>query len=123
MNDLRAFGYIVKLTNANRAKFNADKPAVGNTGFKYMHVIKNALEIISNEENAQRQQRYKELRLNRGLNNVYSTNPIQYVYFDDPNELVDRSKLLIASSESGNNAHINEINSIIEELQERDSIE
>lgn len=41
-----------------------------------------------------------------------------YVYWNDPNELVDRLRLLIAEQSAGNNAHINEIHSIIEELRE-----
>ena len=40
-----------------------------------------------------------------------------YVYWDDPNELVDRLRLLMAEKSAGNNAHTNEISSIIEELR------
>ena len=41
-----------------------------------------------------------------------------YRYWDDPNELVDRLKLLLAEREAGNNNHDNEIHAIIEELRE-----
>ncbi|KAL7295119.1 hypothetical protein TKK_0011586 [Trichogramma kaykai] len=41
-----------------------------------------------------------------------------YVHWDDPNELVDRLRLLIAETSAGNNNHTNEINSIVEELRE-----
>lgn len=41
-----------------------------------------------------------------------------YVYWDDPNELIERLKLLIASQSAGNTNHDNEILSIIEELKE-----
>ncbi|XP_044588749.1 uncharacterized protein LOC123267927 [Cotesia glomerata] len=44
--------------------------------------------------------------------------PMDYVYWDDPNELVDRLKLLMASQAAGNPSHTNEIMSIIEELRE-----
>jgi hypothetical protein len=47
-----------------------------------------------------------------------TNNKLEYIYFDDPNELVDRLRLLYGSQEAGNNAHKNEINSIIEELLE-----
>lgn len=47
-----------------------------------------------------------------------SANNSDTVYFDDPNEIVDRLRLLIASREAGNNGHTNEILSIIEELKE-----
>jgi hypothetical protein len=43
---------------------------------------------------------------------------VSYVYWDDPNELVDRLKLLVASRDAGNTGLENEIISIIEELQE-----
>jgi hypothetical protein len=43
----------------------------------------------------------------------------EYVYWDDPNELVDRLKLLDAEKAAGNNNLDNEIQNILEELQER----
>lgn len=45
-------------------------------------------------------------------------NHIVYEYFDDPNELCDRLQLLVSSRMAGNTNHIQEINSIIEELRE-----
>lgn len=44
---------------------------------------------------------------------------IVYEYYDDPNELCDRLRLLIASKGAGNTNHDQEVNSIIEELKER----
>lgn len=46
----------------------------------------------------------------------------QYTYWDDPNELVERLQLLIASQSAGHNKHNNEIISIIEELREANII-
>lgn len=43
---------------------------------------------------------------------------INYTYWDDPNELVDRLRLLVASKAAGHTGHNNEIISIIEELRE-----
>ena len=54
--------------------------------------------------------------------NVVSNAPIDYVHWDDPNELVDRLRLLLASRAAGSNSHVNEINSIIEELREAEII-
>ncbi|XP_057327360.1 uncharacterized protein LOC130676312 [Microplitis mediator] len=48
--------------------------------------------------------------------------PIDYVYWDDPNELIDRLRLLMASQAAGNPSHTNEIISIIEELREAEII-
>uniref|UniRef100_A0A6P7H984 Uncharacterized protein LOC114348959 n=1 Tax=Diabrotica virgifera virgifera TaxID=50390 RepID=A0A6P7H984_DIAVI len=38
---------------------------------------------------------------------IYNDNSIEYVYWDDPNELCDRLELLIASQEAGNISHSN----------------
>lgn len=43
---------------------------------------------------------------------------VNYTYWDDPNELVDRLRLLLASTSAGHTGHNNEIISIIEELHE-----
>lgn len=51
------------------------------------------------------------------------TQNIAYEYYDDPNELVDRLRLLVASKSVGNSNHAQEINSILEELRERKLIE
>ena len=48
----------------------------------------------------------------------YNEKPKQYVYYDDVNELIDRLFILDASHEAGNGNHINEIQSILEELRE-----
>ena len=42
-----------------------------------------------------------------------------YVYWDDPNDLVKIFRLLFLECYAGNNAHENEIYSIIEELREK----
>lgn len=43
---------------------------------------------------------------------------IIYEYFDDPNELCNRLRLLVSSRMAGNTNHTQEINSIVEELRE-----
>nr|CAI5842534.1 unnamed protein product [Callosobruchus analis] len=52
-----------------------------------------------------------------------TNNKKDYIYWDDPNELVDRLRLLLASQEAGHTGHVNEINSLIEELREAKVIE
>lgn len=47
---------------------------------------------------------------------------INYVYWNEPNELVQRLRLLIASTQAGSNSHSNEIASIVEELRESNII-
>lgn len=51
----------------------------------------------------------------------YSEN-IVYEYYDDPNELVERLMLLTSSKGAGNSNHDQEMNSIVEELRERNII-
>lgn len=51
------------------------------------------------------------------------TNNIAYEYYDDPNEICDRLRLLLSSKAAGNSNHDQEINSIIEELRESNIIE
>jgi len=48
---------------------------------------------------------------------ILNDNAIDYVHWDDPNELMNL-RLFDASHRAGNNAHDNEILSIIEELRE-----
>jgi len=44
---------------------------------------------------------------------ILNDNAIYYVHWDNPNELVDRLRLLYASHRVGNNVHNNEMLSII----------
>lgn len=53
---------------------------------------------------------------------VYENSEIDYKYWDNPNELVDRLRLLIASQSAGHTGHNNEIIAIIEELKEANII-
>lgn len=48
----------------------------------------------------------------------YTNRPVDYKYFDNFNEIIERLRLLHASQSAGNNGHNNEIISIIEELRE-----
>lgn len=72
------------------------------------------------------QNKIKKIKLRGGAleeNFIPYTQNIAYEYYDDPNELVDRLRLLVASKSSGNSNHAQEINSILEELRERKLIE
>lgn len=44
---------------------------------------------------------------------------IEYDYFDDPYEICEKLKLLMASKKAGNAAHENEIIPIVKQLKER----
>ncbi|CAG9137606.1 unnamed protein product, partial [Plutella xylostella] len=53
-----------------------------------------------------------------GVDSDIDEDLLNNVYWDDPNELIERLQLLIASKDAGNTNHDNEILSIIEELKE-----
>lgn len=60
----------------------------------------------------------KKSKIGEGLLMRVNSSKIDYRYWDDPNELVDRLRLLLASKEAGNTGHTNEIIAILEELKE-----
>jgi len=78
---------------------------MSNKGHKYKSII---TPLLSSE------------RVGRGIprNVTLNDNKIDYVHWDNLNELVDRLRLLEASRQVGHNAHDSEILSIIEELRE-----
>jgi hypothetical protein len=105
-DDKQQYKNILLATNAYRRGYNADNPIRGNRGYKYRYVI---APLVST---------YK-----RGKGMIPSAvrltdNKTDYVHWDDPNELVDRLRLLEASHRAGNDAHGNEMLSIVEELRE-----
>lgn len=63
----------------------------------------------------------KKNKSGKGLLSV-TKNKIDYIYFDDPNEIVERLLLLKSAELAGNSGLNNEIISIEEELKERDLI-
>jgi hypothetical protein len=112
--DKRTYKLLLLETNAHRRDFNPNKPIKSNKGRKYLQIIRPMFKfskerLTSNESCTQGQGLpiMKKVRSN-----------VSYVYWDDPNELVDRLKLLVASRDAGNTGLENEIISIIEELQE-----
>ena len=95
-------------TNAHRRGHNAHNPILGNKGYKDKYVIAPLLHRASTN-NAR-----NGLTVPRAM--VVNDNRIDYVHWYDPNELVDRLRLLEASHQAGNNSHDSEILSIYKEL-------
>ena len=96
--DLNNYKEILISTNAHKKNYNPDEGISGNRHSKYQKVI-------------------SKLFKGQGLREV-TNNKIDYIYWDDPNELIDRLRLLWLSKEAGNTGVDNEIQSIIEELTE-----
>ncbi|XP_070529969.1 uncharacterized protein [Cardiocondyla obscurior] len=102
--DKENYKSILMATNAHKRDYNSQNQVKSNKGHKYMNII--AL-VLSK-------------KIGQGIPYAVTlnNNKIDYVHWDDPNELVDRLRLLEASRYAGHNAHDNEIFSIIEELCE-----
>ncbi|KYN22394.1 hypothetical protein ALC57_05206 [Trachymyrmex cornetzi] len=112
-NDKQMYKHILLTTNAHRRDNNARMPIKSNKGHKYKNIIAPLLvtRSVSGTSNGS--------GIKTNISSARLTdNEIDYVHWDDPNELVDRLQLLDASRRAGNNAHDNEILSIIEELRE-----
>lgn len=107
--DLSNYKEILLLTNAHKKFFKTNGPdRINRKNFKYTNIIAPLLKSGS------------------GIDTNFMTlsnNPTNFTYWDNPNELVDRLKLLVSSSSAGHTGHRNEIISIIEELREANIIE
>lgn len=98
-------------TNAHKRDYVDNGQLRGDKGEKYRTLIKPMFNV-SNENTSK-----KKLGGTLSLLKRYRKNT-DFIYWDDPNELVERLKLLIASKHAGNTSHDNEIISILEELKE-----
>lgn len=109
-NDKQNYKTILLDTLAHRRDYDASKPIKSNRGQKYTRIIRPLLKVTENYEN---------MVHGTGLpaKKILKDN-VDYVYWDNPNELIDRLKLLWASRDAGNTGLNNEIISIIEELRE-----
>ncbi|XP_043256461.1 uncharacterized protein LOC122399675 [Colletes gigas] len=107
--DERKYRDILLTTSAHKYKHDSYGKTLGNKGYKYNYVIKPLL---------------KDKKVGKGVPSSMrlTSNKIDYVHWNDPNELVDRLRLLEASRQAGHNAHNNEMLSIIEELREAELI-
>lgn len=110
-SDMQHYKSMLIETNAHRRGFEPSKPIKSYKGQKYLQVIKPLFKLQNTVQGIQ--SKGKGLPLTKKWKK-----DIDFVYWDDPNELVERLKLLIASRDAGNTGLDNEIISIIEELRE-----
>lgn len=104
-DDLANYKNILIISSAHKLNFDVNSRTKGGNGNKYKNIIK---PLINQHDGAG----FMELPKNK----------IDYVYWDDANEMVNRLRLLLASQQSGHSNHNNEIMSILEELREADII-
>lgn len=113
-DDLQNYKVLLLETNAHRRNFDASKQINSNKGFKYNNIIKPLFKFSRNATTSA-----ESLSQGKGIELLKEVKKdIDYVYWDDPNELVERLKLLLASWEAGNTGLDNEIIAIMEELHE-----
>ncbi|XP_028176573.1 uncharacterized protein LOC114364575 [Ostrinia furnacalis] len=113
-DDLENYKLLLIDTNAHRRNWDASKPVNSNKGFKYTNVIKPLFKFARNVTSSM-----ESVSQGRGIDILKKVkSDTDLVYWDDPNELVERLKLLLASREAGNTGVDNEIYAIIEELSE-----
>ena len=115
-NDLETYKLLLESTNAHRRNNNASLQMLGTNSYKYNKIIRPLF--------AQKASKQTDLQNTSGggLKQV-NDNKIDYIYYHNANMLVDRLRLLYASQQAGNNSHVNEIASIIEELRELEVID
>lgn len=134
--DLKEYMDILERTNAYRRNYDSEDQVQGTTDPKYLTIIKPYLiekkKLKPNKSNIKsstssvssvaaslkpRTRGSIKSKTGGTLLNL-SNKKMDYVYYDDPNELVQRLKLLVASQKAGHTGHSNEIVSILEELRE-----
>lgn len=113
-NDLKNYQSIMETTNAYKRNYSSFGQIAGNRSYKYMNIIK---KHIADQNKLMSAAHGEGMALS-----VLNKKKSELVYWDDPNELVDRLRLLYASQAAGHNNHQNEINSIVEELRESNLI-
>lgn len=111
-SDQNTYRSIIHDTNAHRKNYSPSQEIRQSSSLKYRETIKPL--VLFPEPT-----KFGSALLPQYMIAPQSTSrQTDYVYWDNPNELVDRLRLLIASQAAGNTSHTNEIFSIIEELRE-----
>lgn len=137
--DLEKYQGILLLTNAAHRNFDSAQQIKGDKSQKYNGIVKPLLQgripytllapsplstrAKSTKLTTEAQKQNTETK-GAGVKNrmIVDDKPFKYVYYNDINELIERLCLLHASKAAGNNAHLNEIASIEEELREANVI-
>lgn len=123
--DADAYASILLTSGVHRKGFSIQQPERFTNTYKYKNVISPLL-----RRGADRSRRGIFDRSRNGSRNNGNTvgegyklvteQTKDFVYYEDPNELVDRLRLLVAAEQAGNNLihHHNEIESILQELRD-----
>ena len=102
---------LLNATNAHRKQYSVSEPVRTSRSIKYKNFIAKLFNVSRRPSSTSGGSLPQYMIARKNVNT-------DYVYWDDPNELVDRLRLLLASQAPGNPSHNNDIISIIEELRE-----
>lgn len=110
-DDKQIYKSMLLLTNAHKRKYDLNQPINSNRGFKYLEIIKPLLSSPSDKSNSSTA-KGKGLPLFKEVGKS-----VDYIFWNDPNDLVKTLKLLIASRDAGNTGLDDEILSVMKELR------
>lgn len=115
-NDLQVYKQILEQTGAH---LDTSGRVKRNVSFKYKNIIIKLFPPKSSK-NKRGLPKLKVKIKGRGMNMIhnYPNRKVQYVYWDNVNELIERLGNLVASKQAGHSGVDREILSIIEELRE-----
>ncbi|XP_043480014.1 uncharacterized protein LOC122509820 [Leptopilina heterotoma] len=111
-DDERNYKEILIATNAHKKKYSSSESIRTDKSYKYLNFISQFFPRTPTKRSSVSGSSLPKFMI---TNKNFQR---EYIYWDDPNELVDRLRLLMASQAAGNPSHNNEIMSIIEELRE-----
>lgn len=115
-SDLADYKKMLELTSAHKTNFLPEGQIHRNErSSKYQNLIKY---LFPTEEETEKVGSGAMKKLQTVYKTVNKNGKFNYTYWDDPNELIDRLRLLVSSQQAGHTGHNNEIISIIEELRE-----
>lgn len=131
--DLQTYKEMLQVTSAHKVHYKPSGSIRRNYNSpKYKNIISNlfpqrrvspkkgtegeGIQLLTPRQ--QRQHQKQLLLTQRHYKTFNKSGTFNYTYWDDPNELVDRLRLLVSSQAAGHTGHNNEIISIIEELRE-----
>lgn len=103
-SDLETYRKIMEQTSLYKKKYVSSAQRVGGNSQKYRFTILPILKSVID---------------GKGLKFVVTNKKRNYQFWDDPNELCERLKLLVGEKSAGNNIHDAEISSILSELKQK----
>lgn len=122
-SDLLQYKEILILTSAHKKDYDDKKEIRRTKSKKFVEIIDLMFPL---KKGGCISKQCKNRKLKHLIQNdfmLYNPRKQNYVYWDDPNELVERLYLLLSSKQAGHTGHQNEVLSIFEELREANIIQ